>query len=69
MNSTREKRIGENIVHSNVVLENESDYAERSALPRDVIMFPGDNSIIPNVRDFNYGSPCPPRCDNLDNGE
>jgi len=63
MNTTREKIVGENIIHPDVVLENEPDYTGRSTLPRDIIVFPGDDSTLSVKRDFNYGSPCPPRCD------
>lgn len=65
MNLTRETRIGENNVHSTLTLEDEPDYPERSALPRDIIVFPGDDPLQPTERDFNYGSPCPPRCDGI----
>lgn len=61
MNTTRENRVNNIVRHTNVVLENEPDYEERSSRPRDIILFPGDGFSIP--RDFNYGSPCPPRCD------
>ncbi len=69
MNTTRERRVGDNVVHSKVVLENESDYADRSSLPRDIILFPGDDLSAPIIKDFNYGSPCPPRCDGFDDPE
>jgi hypothetical protein len=59
-NSTRENVVGDNVIHSNVILENEPDYPERSSLPREVILFPGDGPG--DIRDFNLGSPCPPRC-------
>lgn len=66
-NVTRENMIGEIVGHTNVVLENELDFSERSSLPREIIVFPGDS---PNGddRDFNMGSPCPPRCDDPDGG-
>jgi hypothetical protein len=63
MNSTREERVGDSVVHANVVLEHEPDFPDRSSRPRDIILFPGDDLSAPLVRDFNYGSPCPPRCD------
>lgn len=45
--------------HTTVILENEPDFAERSAQQRDIIHYPGEEPI---VRDFNLGSPCPPFC-------
>jgi len=60
--TTREKLVDGHIVHSNVILENEPDYPERSALPREVILFPGEEPTG-DIRDFNLGSPCPPSCD------
>jgi len=62
MNVTRELEVDDDIMHVDVVLEKEPDFADRSSVPREVITFPGGiNSIF--KRDFNYGSPCPPRCD------
>lgn len=61
-NVTREIMIGDTINHTNVVLENEPDFPERSALPREIIAFPGGTNDGGN-KDFNTGSPCPPRCD------
>jgi hypothetical protein len=61
-NCTREKQAGNTTLHSNVVLEHESDYPQRSSLPREIILFPGDSHSA-DVRDFNLGLPCPPRCD------
>lgn len=58
-NTTRETNIGGNIIHTDVILENEPDFTERSAQERDIILFPGED---PTVRDFNLGAPCPPRC-------
>lgn len=64
MNTTRETIINGNTVHVNVVLENEPDFGDRSELPRDIIL---ENDITGlKSRDFNYGSPCPPRCDGFD---
>ncbi|PZR26439.1 MAG: hypothetical protein DI535_14305 [Citrobacter freundii] len=69
-NSTRESTFGAYISHTNVVLEDEPDYPERSALPRDIFIFPGDNPTEQDIRDFNFGHPCPPRCpDGGDGGE
>ncbi len=45
--------------HSNVWLEDQPDFEERSALPRGSSPFPGEGG----KKDFNFGSPCPPRCD------
>jgi hypothetical protein len=58
INSTREKIIGDLIYREDVILENEADYSQRSASTKDV--FQPNNGL---VKDFNYGSPCPPRCD------
>lgn len=58
INSTREKTTGDLVYHEDVILENEADYSQRSASPRDI--FQPNNGL---VKDFNYGSPCPPRCD------
>jgi hypothetical protein len=58
-NTTREALAGNTVTHTNVVLEEEQDYPERAAQERDVILFPGDDTI---VRDFNLGMPCPPLC-------
>lgn len=60
-NTTREVMVGNMVKHVNVVLENEPDYPERSALPREIIEFPGGSIGI--SKDFNLGSPCPPSCD------
>lgn len=59
---TREMPLGNGIAHGNVILENEPDYPERSSLPREVILFRGTHPGE-DIRDFNLGSPCPPRCD------
>jgi len=59
--TTRENVAGDTIIHSNVVLENEPDFPERSSMPREVIIFPGGGNTV-DIRDFNLGSPCPPRC-------
>ena len=63
MNTTRAKETSKGTGHVNVILENEPDFAERSSQPRDVIIFPGDDPDSGTPRDFNFGSPCPPRCD------
>jgi hypothetical protein len=59
---TREGGAGESVTHPNVVLENEADYPQRSVQARDTILFPG-GSPFGRKKDFNYGSPCPPRCE------
>ncbi|MBW8684353.1 hypothetical protein [Chitinophaga rhizophila] len=60
--TTREKQIGNSITHANVILEKEANYADRSSMEREVILFPGDDPME-DIRDFNMGIPCPPRCD------
>lgn len=64
MNVTRDQTVGDTVSHVNVILENEPDYEDRSALQRDIIL-PSDEET-PIDKDFNYGSPCPPRCDTGD---
>jgi hypothetical protein len=66
MNVTREKEIAGNLVHTNIVLENEPDFIERSALPRESIKFSPKDIFTSRIKDFNYGSPCPPRCGGFD---
>jgi hypothetical protein len=61
MTTTREITSGGQVFHQNVVLEQEPGFDLRSALPRSVL-FPGDDFMAVK-KDFNYGSPCPPRCD------
>jgi hypothetical protein len=58
INSTREKIIGDLTVHEDVILENEPGYLQRSTINREI---PDLSAGV--ERDFNYGSPCPPRCD------
>ncbi|WP_295119109.1 hypothetical protein [uncultured Chitinophaga sp.] len=67
-NSTRPETVGNTLIHSTVVLENEPDFAERSSLPREIIQFPGDGTTT-DIRDFNLGSPCPPRCEDDGDGD
>jgi hypothetical protein len=62
---TRQATVNGNVVHQNVVLENEEDYDVRSALPR-VIIGNDDDNIFKRKKDFNHGSPCPPLCDGSD---
>ncbi len=66
--TTRERLIGDLIIHANVVLENEPDFPDRSSIPREIIQFPG-HERMGDIKDFNLGSPCPPRCDDGDDGE
>lgn len=60
--TTREKQVGNTITHANVILEKEPNYSERSSVEKDVILFPGEDPGE-DIRDFNMGIPCPPRCD------
>lgn len=60
MNVTREATVGLVTVHQNVVLEDEPDFNDRQSSDRDA----GISKNLPaGKRDFNFGSPCPPRCD------
>jgi hypothetical protein len=61
MTTTREVLSGETVIHKNVFIEDEPDFSQRSVLPRSGA-FPG-NDQLSGKRDFNYGSPCPPRCE------
>ncbi|MGG8497141.1 hypothetical protein ACQY1Q_12045 [Tenacibaculum sp. TC6] len=63
MNVTRIKKQGKSQKRVNIFLEEELDYEERSKSDR----FIKDSD--PNVikRDFNFGSPCPPRCEEESN--
>ncbi|WP_299886944.1 hypothetical protein [uncultured Lacinutrix sp.] len=64
MNITRINVNGKVSFQENVVLENESDFADRSKNDR-LQQSPNEKNI---KRDFNFGSPCPPRCDqSIDN--
>ncbi|MFN8306938.1 MAG: hypothetical protein U0T79_09205 [Ferruginibacter sp.] len=60
MNVTREKIVNDITCHQNVVLENEPDFNDRLSADRDSGI--GSNKLGGN-RDYNFGSPCPPRCD------
>jgi hypothetical protein len=55
MATTRAVQIGDRIIHEKVDLEKESDFSQRSTLPKDL--------NLSDKRDFNFGSPCPPLCD------
>ena len=57
MNSTREKNVGGLISHVNVRLEDEPNFSDRSSLTRAF-----DLKGASTKKDFNFGSPCPPRC-------
>ncbi|MFC0518951.1 hypothetical protein ACFFGT_32350 [Mucilaginibacter angelicae] len=60
MNPTRGVAVGDSVVHQAVILENEPDFAERSAVNKDYDFGNG----LPGVdKGFNLGSPCPPICD------
>lgn len=62
MNVTRGVLRNGGIKHDDIILENEPDFELRSSQGRDLIISPDDDcSFI--KKDFNYGSPCPPRCD------
>lgn len=50
MNVTRDRK--------NITLEDEPDYKERSKAEKS---FDPDAKVTP--KDFNFGSPCPPKCD------
>ncbi len=52
---TRAAQRGDKTIHERVSLEHESDFPQRSSLPRDFNQ--------PTGRDFNFGSPCPSLCD------
>lgn len=65
-NTTRQRITGGVVGHVNVILEDEADFPDRSALPREIIEFPGGSIGI--VKDFNLGSPCPPSCDDPEDG-
>jgi hypothetical protein len=54
---------GGNIVHENVFVEDQPGFEHRNSLSRDLQVLPGDTSLFGNNREFNYGSPCPPLCD------
>ncbi|MCG2612745.1 hypothetical protein LZZ85_00580 [Terrimonas sp. NA20] len=60
--STREDVRNNRIHHINVILENEPDYSARSEQEREILTFPGDDPTDQDVRDFNLGQACPPRC-------
>lgn len=60
MNSTREKSDGVTTSQVNVYLEDEPDFAERSTTQRSVVFESGSGTK--SIKDFNFGSPCPPRC-------
>jgi hypothetical protein len=60
MNVTRAAIVGGVSIHQNVVLEDEMDFNDRLSANRDSGI--GSNELEGN-RDFNFGSPCPPRCD------
>jgi len=57
MNVTRERNINGSISHVNVVLEDEPEFQERSTYERSISV-----NSIGTKKDYNFGSPCPPRC-------
>ncbi len=57
MNTTREKKSGVKIEHLDVITENEPDFKERSRAERSTT-----GNQVQRERDYNFGSPCPPRC-------
>ncbi|CAM1339207.1 hypothetical protein [Tenacibaculum aestuarii] len=59
MNVTRVKKEGEFQKRENIFLEEELDFEERSKSDRSTS--DSDSNVI--KRDFNFGSPCPPRCE------
>lgn len=64
INSTRSEKTGAGVTQNNVILENEENFQERACLPRGTVILPDGPSTDGYKKDFNYGSPCPPRCDN-----
>jgi hypothetical protein len=62
--STKEVLDGEIVTHQNVLLEDQEDWEDRSTAAR------GNPNVANDGRkkDFNYGSPCPPRCPGFTGG-
>lgn len=60
---TRAKEINGITVHSNVLLENEPGFSERSSSTRGLDLKSENVVIDEKKKEFNYGSPCPPICD------
>lgn len=56
MNATREQSTGGVISHVDVLLEEEPDFTDRSTASRDF------EPTTKKPKDYNFGSPCPPRC-------
>ena len=56
MNVTRERNVAGSISHINVVQEDEPSFATRSQQERSTNVLGG------SIKDYNFGSPCPPRC-------
>jgi hypothetical protein len=63
MNVTREKQNGTGLLHVDVKLEEEENFSNRSELSRDIINPDAGNTTNESKKDYNFGSPCPPRCD------
>jgi hypothetical protein len=59
---TRSANINGNDVHEDVLLEEQSDFAARSSVEKDIILMPDDSPLFGTDKDFNVGSPCPPEC-------
>lgn len=60
MNVTKGTNIGNITSHQNVVLENEPDFNDRLNANRNSGI---ESNELGGNRDYNFGSPCPPRCD------
>lgn len=60
MNCTQPRVNNGVVTHTDVYLEDADDFAERSGLERGIR---GDAEQVRRPRDFNFGSPCPPRCE------
>jgi hypothetical protein len=60
---TKEKIVGDDIFHENVLIENAPDFAMRSSASRELKIMPDDGNDPKRKRELNYGSPCPPLCD------
>lgn len=59
MNVTRTKQQGKLQKRENIFIEDECDFEERSKSDRSF----NDSEPSKIKRDFNFGSPCPPRCE------
>jgi hypothetical protein len=59
MNPTRAVPEGDAVLHQVVILENEPDFAARSAVEKSGLF----GGLLGKKKGFNLGSPCPPICD------